>query len=115
VTVLLFPSTFLAIGAVIFVFGFGATVLSICQKHRKAHLDGNLTHNELIRNSVLDTLGILLSMALAGWAGRTLTQIVTAPIANEIVKLIAGILVGILVGIGIGLLVKKTWGRLVKA
>jgi F0F1-type ATP synthase assembly protein I len=99
---------------VLVVFCLITAFLSALKKHKKQFHQSRLTHSEFIRNIVVDTIGILLAMILAGWTGRTLAQILTAPITHDLAKLIAGILVGILVGICIGLLIKKTWGRLVK-
>ena len=94
---------------------FTITVMVIFFKWLRQYKEGKITRTILVRNIFLEIIGILLAMTLAGLLGRYIAQIATVQIANELVKLIAGILIGLLVGMGVGLLVKRTWGRWLKA
>jgi len=68
-----------------------------------------------VLNIFLEILGILLAMTLAGLFGRHIAQIATEQINNDLTKLIAGIVIGLLAGMGVGILMKRAWGRLLKA
>ena len=109
------PSAAHLLGFGLLLFSLVTASVSIIKKHRKAYLDGKHTHAVFVRNVSLEIFGILIATILAGLAGRYLAQVVTAQITHELAKLIVSIMIGILAGVGIGLLVKKTWGRLVKA
>ena len=110
-----FPSATPIFGIAILLVSLGVAILFIIKKHRKAYFDSKLTRTIFVRNVSLEIFGILIATILAGLAGRYLAQVVTAQITHELAKLIVSIMIGILAGVGIGLLVKKTWGRLVKA
>jgi hypothetical protein len=69
---------------------------------------------KLVLNVLLEIMGILLAMVLAGLLGRYIVQLGTAQISNNLTKMVAGIVISLLAGIGVGILVTRTWGRLVK-
>lgn len=109
-----FPSAMPVLGMSLLLLSFGVVILPIIKKQRELYKRGNLTSGELVRKIALEVFGILLAMALAGLAGRYLGQIVSTQITDELIKLIAGTLIGLLAGIGVGILVKRTWGQILK-
>jgi hypothetical protein len=109
-----FPAVGLRLGVVFLLVTLGTASLVILGKHRDLYQQGKIKRKEFIRNAVLEILGVLLGMSLAGWLGRPLAALATQGIGDDLVRLIAGLLVGLLAGIGIGFLVRQTWGRLVK-
>ncbi|MCC6299447.1 MAG: hypothetical protein IT314_09115 [Anaerolineales bacterium] len=114
VLIWLFPSVALMFSVAFLFFSLAVASVSIFKNHREAYLQGKITRGVFMRNVVLEMVGILLAIILAGLLGRYPAQIATAQVANEFGRLITGIIVGVLTGVGIGLLVKKTWGRLLK-
>jgi len=89
--------------------------LSVVKRNRGMYLQGKITRGVFLRNTTLEIFGILLAMGLAGLLGRYLSQAVTLQISHTLTRIMTGILLGVLVGAGVSLLVKRTWGRLVKA
>lgn len=89
-------------------------LVSITYKQFCNYKQGNITRMVLARNIFVEIFGILLAMTLAGLLGRYIAQIVIEHIINDLTKLIASILIGLLAGMGVGLVVRRTWGRVVK-
>jgi len=110
----LFPSTGLIFGVIVFIFGLTMASFAIIGKHREAYLQGKITRSVFVRKVLAEIFGILLAMTLAGLLGRYIAQIATEHINNDLTKLIIGILIGLLAGIGVSILVKHTWGRIVR-
>jgi len=67
-----------------------------------------------MRNVLIETAGLLLATVLAGLLGRSIAQIATQQISNDLIKLAAGIATGLLVGIGVGVLMQRISGRFMK-
>ena len=97
------------------IFYVGFSIVLVWRKHRRSYVQGKITRNVFHRNTTLEIFGILLAMGLAGLLGRYLSQAVTLQISHTLTRIVTGILLGVVVGVGVGLLVKRTWGRLVKA
>ena len=110
----LFPSAGLKLGIVFLLASLGIASSIAIEKHRKAYVQGRITRGIFIRNAVLEIIGILLAMVLAGLLGRSVAEVATRQISHELTKILAGILTGLLVGMGVGAFAKRTWGRLVK-
>lgn len=110
----LFPSAGLILGVTVFLFSLVIASFAVTRKHRQAYLQGKITRGIFIRNVLVEIFGILLAMVLAGLLGRYIAQIATEHINNDLTRLITGILVGLLAGTGVSVLVKHTWGRIVK-
>jgi hypothetical protein len=110
----LFPAAGLKLGIVFLLFSLVAASLAILAKQKEAYRAGRIRRAVFIRNAVLEILGILLAMGLAGYLGRALAVLATQNIEHALVKVIAGILVGLLAGMGTGSLVRGAWARLVK-
>lgn len=98
----------------IVIFSLATAILTVFKKNRKAYLQGKITHGVFARNILVEILGILLAMTLAGLLGRYLAQLAIAKITNELIKLIASIVIGSLAGMGVGFAMKRTWGQLLK-
>ena len=94
-------------GVVLILLSATVAVSSILKKNKESYLQGRITHGVFVRNVLVETLGILLAMTLAGLLGRYLAQITTAQIANEFTKLFVGILIGLLAGMGVGFIVSR--------
>ena len=90
------------------------TIIVISLKWLRSYKEGKMTRTLMVRNTFFEISGVLISMTLAGLLGRYIAEIATEQIGNNLTKLIAGIVIGLLVGLGVGVLMKRTWGRLVK-
>jgi len=110
-----YPSTIPVFGIAFLLFSLAVAVSSIFKKQREAYLQGKVTRGIFARNVILETFGILLTLTLAGLFGRTIAVIATEPIQHDLTKLIAGMVIGLLVGMGVGILMKRTWGRMIKS
>ena len=86
----------------------------VVQKHIRLNRSGAASKFRLARNIVLEFIGILLAMLLAGLIGRYAAGILTRQMGDELMKLIAGILIGMLTGLAVGILVRRVWGQLVR-
>ena len=101
-------------GVILILLSVAVAVSSILKKNKESYFQGWITHGVFVRNVLAETIGILLAMTLAGLLGRYIAQIATAQIPNELAKLVAGVLIGLLAGVGGGILVKRTWGQMLK-
>ena len=110
----LFPAAGLKLGLVFLFFSLVTASICVLAKQNEAYRAGRLTRRAFIRNAVLEIVGILLAMVLAGFVGRALAVLATQNIEHALFKLIAGILVALLAGMATGSLVRGAWGRLVK-
>jgi hypothetical protein len=110
----LFPSAGLKLGAAFLLGSLGIASFIAIENHRKAYVLGRVTRGIFIRNAVLEILGILFAMVLAGLLGRFVAEITTRQISHELTRILAGVLTGLLVGVGVGAFAKRTWGRFVK-
>lgn len=110
----LFPSAGLRLGIIFLLFSLVIASLAVLERHKEAYRQGKVRRSIFIRNAVLEITGILLAMTLAGLLGRPVAAMATQQISNDLLRVIVGIMVGLLAGIGIGILVRQTWGRLVK-
>ena len=88
--------------------------ISVVRRHKTLYLQGKITRGVFLRNTVLEILGILLAMTLAGLLGKYLAQVATAQISHSLIRVVLGILIGMLVGVCIESLMKRFWGYLVK-
>lgn len=98
----------------IVIFSLATAILTVFKKNRKAYLQSRITRGVFARNILVEILGVLLAMTLAGLLGRYLAQLAIAKITNEVIKLIASIVIGLLAGMGVGFAMKRTWGQLLK-
>lgn len=103
-----------AITSIVLIVSFAVALFSVLQKQMKEYREKPTSRVKLARNVLFESMGVLFVMVLAGLLGRTIAQIGTAQIGNDLTKLIAGIVIGLLAGMGVGFLVKRTWERLVK-
>ena len=109
-----FPSAISIIGIACLLLSLAAAFSSIFKKQREAYRQGKITRAVFMRNVLFEIFGILLAMTFAGLLGRYIAEFVTGQIGNDLTKLITGILIGLLAGMGVGIIMKRTWGRLVK-
>ena len=99
---------------IMFSLSIAMTIFTVLQKHKHLYR-GKLTSKiKLARTILFEILGVLIAMALAGLLGRTIAQIVTQQISNDLISFAAAIATGLLVGIGVGILLQSTWGRVIK-
>jgi len=101
------------LGAIFLLFSLVMTSSAIVDKHRRAYLHNQITRSIFLRNVVLEIMGIVLAMILAGLLGRYVAEIATKQITDDLTKYVTGIAAGLLVGIGTGIFIKQTWGRFV--
>ena len=90
-------------------------IFSAVQKQMQLFREKPTSRLKLVLNVLLEIMGILIAMVLAGLLGRYIAQLGTAQISHDLTKMVAGIVIGLLAGMGIGILVTRTWGKLVKA
>ena len=107
------PQAGMALGLIFLFFCLTATSYTIINKNRKAYLQGKIHLSVSIKNTCLEIAAILLTMALAGLAGRYLSTMATGNINSHPIKLITGIGIGILVGWAIGLLIRFVSSRFI--
>lgn len=110
-----FPFATPILGITFLLFSLALAISSVFKKHRDAYHQGKITRGVFMRNVFLEIFCILFTMTLAGLLGRYIAEVATAQITNDIARLIAGILIGLLAGVCIAILVKRTWGWLLKA
>ena len=103
-----------ALTSIVLFISFAIAIYSVVQKQIKLYREKSTSRVKLAWNVLFEIMGVLLAMVLAGLLGRTIAQIGTAHINNELTKLIAGTLMALLAGMGIGTLATRTWGRLIK-
>ena len=89
-------------------------IFSAVQKQMQLFREKPTGRFRLVLNVLLEIMGILLAMALAGLLGRYIAQLGTAQISNDLTKMVAGIVIGLLAGMGMGIVVTRTWGKLVR-
>lgn len=111
---LLVPAWAGAITNIVLFISFAIAIFFVLQKQMKLYREKPTSRIKLARNVLFESMGVLLIMVLAGLLGRTIAQIGTAQISNDLTKLIAGIVMALLGGMGVGILVKRTWERLVQ-
>ena len=103
-----------AITSIVLFISFAIAIFFVVQKQMKLYRERPTSRIKLARKVLFESMGILLAMVLAGLLGRTISQIGTAQISNDLTKLIAGILIALLAGMSVGVLINYTWERLVK-
>ena len=89
-------------------------IFSAVQKQMQVFREKPTSRLKLVLNVLLEIMGILLAMGLAGLLGRYIAQLGTAQISSHLTKMVAGIMISLLAGMGMGILVTRTWGKLVK-
>ncbi len=109
------PSIRWAFMMILLLFGVLRALAEVVSKQRGAYVQGEITLSLFLRNLAVEIVGLFSAMILAGWLGRSLAQLATNQIQDELIKLVAGLVVGLLAGMGIGFFIKRTWGRLVKS
>jgi len=113
-TAWLYPSIGLILGLVFLVVTLVMACIAVIQKHRKSHLQGEITYYVFMRNVALEISGILLAMICAAFIGNYIALIATRSIEDVLIRFAAGIFVGLLVGMVIGSAIKKVWGQFLK-
>ena len=103
-----------ALTSILLFISFAVAIYSVVQKQIKLYREKPTSRVKLARNLLFEIMGVLLAMGLAGLLGRTIAQIGTAQINNELTKLIAGLVMALLAGMAIGTLVTRIWRRLIK-
>lgn len=110
----IFPSWGLRLGVTFLLVTFFLTSWLVVDKHREAFRNGQITRGRFIGNAAVEISGTWLVMLLAGLLGRTVAEIATRPLENDLVRVLAGLGVGLVVGLVLGVFAKKTLRRLVE-
>jgi hypothetical protein len=110
----LFPSWGLIFGIFFLLCSLFLAGLSIIGNHRQQYLDGKITRATFLRSVVLELMGVILAMVLAGLLARYLAELVTRQVGDELIRYITGIAIGVGAGIFVGVCIRQIWGRLVK-
>lgn len=122
---LLWPAVTQPLSGILIIAGLGIAIIFSIRRHLQSIQQGKISRNAAIRNIIIETLGILLSVAAAVWlTGKAASWIVpiiayAAEAARPGMGLPAGILAGLLValciGLGVGFLMRWGWSKLVKS
>jgi hypothetical protein len=113
------PGITATLGRFALVMSIGMVVAFSLQKHVRARQEGGIDNLTLLRNSAIELLGILLTMAPAIFAGRWATEWATRlavqaaeqtwPGARIPLGILAGLLAALIVGLLVGFVVQSTW------
>ncbi len=107
------PTTSRLLSLIVMGVGLAAIIAFTIQRQVQAHKQGKLTRQVLVRNIVVDVLGILLTMAavilVAGKTGAYIGLVV-----GKAWGVTAGILSSLAVGFGVSLLARWGWRKLTK-
>jgi FtsH-binding integral membrane protein len=109
-----FPFLAPELGITCLVFSLILVISAVFKKQKEAYLQGKISRRGFIRNVLLEIIGLIFVMAIAGLSGGYIVEITTVQIAHDIAKFIAGAVIGFLVGISVGFLLKRSWDRFVK-
>ena len=99
---------------IMFSLSIAMTIFAVLQKHKNIYRERPTSKINLVRTMLFEIIGVLIAMALAGLLGRTIAQVVTQQINNDLVRFATGITIGMLVGLAVGVLMQHTWGRFIK-
>lgn len=120
----MWPASAGVMGMLAVALGVGALIVFSMHGHVKAYQAGRLDKAELAHNIAVDVPGLLLTMAVAAFAGRTAGQLAAEAAVKVIeanwpgwgvaAEILCGLLAGMLVGIAVGFVVKTIWGKLIK-
>ena len=99
---------------IMFSLSIAMTIFAVLQKHKNLYREKPTSKIKLMRTLLFEIPGVLIAMALAGLLGRTIAQIVTQQISNDLIRFAAAIATGLLVGIGVGIVMQHIWGRFIK-
>jgi hypothetical protein len=106
------PSARFMFAMILLLFGITRVFAYVIAKHRKAHLQAEITSFVFMRNVLIEITGFLLALILAGMLGQYIAQAVTQAISNDLIKFAVSIAIGLAVGIGVGILMHHIWRRL---
>ena len=107
------PAVGFTLGVIFLLFVLTITVYTIVRKNRAAYQQGSISLSVSLLNICLEIAIVLLTMALAGLAGRYLSGMAALWISSYPASLIAGVCAGLLAGSAVGLLAKQVSGRFV--
>lgn len=109
-----FPTLGLKLGITFLILSFLIASLVVLEKHKKGYRNRTMTRSVFIRNAALEISGTFVVMLLAALASRSIAEVATQQVANDIIRMVAGLVVGLLVGLTIGFLARKMLTRLVE-
>jgi len=101
-----YPPSSRVLSSIIIVFGIGTAIIFTVYGNWEKHKQGELTRPEFFRNTIIDLLGLALTMGAAMWLGR-----LAGSYAGISWDIIAGIIAGMAVGFLVAFLVQKVWGK----
>ena len=102
------PSTVPLLSTVIIVFGIGTAILFAVHANWQKHKEGELTHSEFLRNTIIDLLGLALVMGAAIWLGSLTGAYTGTALGN-----IPGIVAAMLVGFAMAFIAWKLWEEVI--
>ena len=106
------PSARFMFTMILLLFSITRVFALVIAKHRKAHLQTEITSFVFVRNVLIEITGIMLALILAAMLGPYVARAVTQAISNDLIKFAVSIAAGLLVGIGVGILMHHISGRL---
>ncbi len=104
------PSNAGAFSIIMLVLSIGMATVFIVRRQLQAYHAGEINRAGLIRNIVVEIIGLLLTIMLAALIVRSVAE--TMNPSSDWMGTIIAVALSILIGMVIGWLVKVTWGRL---
>ncbi len=104
------PSIAGAFSIIMLVLSIGMATVFIVRRQLQAYRAGKIDHISMIRNIVVEVIGLLLTIVLAALIVRSAAERMN--LSSGWTGIAIAIALSILIGLVIGWLVKVTWGRL---
>lgn len=112
VAFLFYPASSRALSTIVLVFGIGTAVAFTIYSNWKKYKDSELTRSEFFRNTALDLLGLVLTMAAAIWLGRLVGGYAAQRMGASTLAIIVSLLAALTAGFIAAWLVQRLWRRL---
>lgn len=111
--VLLFsPASSSPFSIALITFGIGTAITFTVHGNWEEHKQGDLTQRASFRNTILDLLGLAITMGAAIWLGKLAGSYIRQSVENNMWGMIVGITTALVVGFVAGWFVQRLWGIL---
>jgi len=77
------------------------------------YLQGRMSRMAFARNVLLEIIGILIAMTIAGLIYKWIAEAFIVPLPGGEFRFILNITAALSIGAAVGLLMKRTWGKLI--
>jgi hypothetical protein len=122
VSLLFWPAPARSLSEIVLFVGIGMAVFFTIRRNWQAHQQGKITRARFVRSTILDLIGLALTMAAALWLGgaaaafstRLAGQYAAQRAGASSLAVIAGLLAAVTAGFLAGWLVQHAWESLMK-